>query len=257
MHRTLLPGKPYPLGATATHIGTNFALFSENATGVSVCFFDENGKQVDCVALRERTAFVWHGLIRGIKPGQRYGFRVEGPWEPERGLRFNSNKLLVDPYAKAIPARSTGRRRSFLTTWSGDDPTTMDTQDAAGVPKSVVIEPRFDWEGDCRPQTPLADSVIYEVHVKGFSKRNPDVPENLRGTYAGLAHESSIDYLKKLGVTAVELLPIHHFIDEGHLVDKGLSDYWGYNTLGYLRSHVALQLLAATRAARCASSKRW
>jgi glycogen operon protein len=234
MHRTLLPGKPYPLGATATHIGTNFALFSENATGVSVCFFDENDKQVDCVALRERTAFVWHGLVRGIKPGQRYGFRVEGPWEPERGLRFNSNKLLVDPYAKAIAGEVDWKAPIFpYDVATGNDLTRDDRDSAAGVPKSVVIDPRFDWEGDCRPETPLADSIIYEVHVRGFSKLNPAVPENLRGTYAGLACESAIEYLKKLGVTAVELLPVHHFIDEGHLVDRGLRDYWGYNTLGY------------------------
>jgi len=234
MHRTLLPGTPYPLGATATPIGTNFALFSENATGVSVCFFDENSNQIDCVALRERTAFVWHGLVRGIKPGQRYGYRVEGPWEPERGLRFNSNKLLVDPYAKAIAGDVDWKAPIFpYDVATGNDLIRDDRDSAAGVPKSVVIDPRFEWEGDCPLDIPLADSIIYEVNVRGFSKLNPAVPENLRGTYAGLACESSIEYLKKLGVTAVELLPVHHFIDEGHLVDRGLRDYWGYNSLGY------------------------
>jgi glycogen operon protein len=234
MHRTLLPGKPNPLGAAATPIGTNFALFSENATGVSVCFFDENSNQTDCVALRERTAFVWHGLVRGIKPGQRYGYRVEGPWEPEKGLRFNSNKLLVDPYAKAIAGDVDWKAPIFpYDVAAGNDLTRDDRDSAAGVPKSVVIDPRFDWEGDSPPEIPLADSIIYEVHVRGFSKLNPAVPENLRGTYAGLACESSIEYLKKLGVTAIELQPVHHFIDEGHLVDRGLRDYWGYNTLGY------------------------
>ena len=234
MHRTLLPGKPYPLGATPTPIGTNFALFSENATGVSVCFFDENSNQADCVALRERTAFVWHGLVRGIKPGQRYGYRVEGPWEPEKGLRFNSSKLLVDPYAKAIAGEVDWKAPIFpYDVATGNDLTRDDRDSAAGVPKSVVIDAHFDWDGDCPPEIPLADSIIYEVHVRGFSKLNQAVPENLRGSYAGLACEPSIEYLKRLGVTAVELLPVHHFIDEGHLVDRGLRDYWGYNTLSY------------------------
>jgi glycogen operon protein len=234
MHRTLLPGKPNPLGAAATPIGTNFALFSENATGVSVCFFDENSNQTDCVALRERTAFVWHGLVRGIKPGQRYGYRVEGPWEPEKGLRFNSNKLLVDPYAKAIAGDVDWKAPIFpYDVATGNDLARDDRDSAGGVPKSVVIDAQFDWEDDCPLEIPLADSIIYEVHVRGFSRLNQAVPENLRGTYAGLACESSIEYLKKLGVTAIELLPVHHFIDEGHLVDRGLRDYWGYNTLGY------------------------
>jgi isoamylase len=234
MHRTLLPGKPYPLGATPTHIGTNFALFSENATAVSVCFFDEDGNQTDCIALRERTAFVWHGLIRGIAPGQRYGYRVEGPWEPGNGLRFNSSKVLVDPYAKAITGDVDWKAPIFpYDVRTGNDLTRDDRDSAAGVPRSVVIDSHFDWEGDCPPEVPLSDSVIYEVHVRGFSQLCPAVPENLRGTYAGLASDASIDYLKKLGITAVELLPVHHFIDEGHLVDRGLRDYWGYNTLGY------------------------
>ena len=234
MQRTLLPGKPYPLGATSSSLGTNFAVFSENATAVSVCFFDESGKQTDCVALKERTAYVWHGLVRGIKVGQRYGFRVDGPWEPEKGFRFNAAKLLVDPYAKAIAGEVDYKAPIFTYDVASGDDTKKDEQDSAdGVPKSVVIDNKFDWGNDCLPQIPIADSVIYEVHVRGFSKQNPDVPENLRGTYAGLAHDSSINYLRKLGVTAVELLPIHHFIDEGNLLDKGLRDYWGYNTLGY------------------------
>ncbi len=234
MSRTLLPGKPYPLGATAYKRGTNFAIFSEAATRVDVCMFDEDGNQIDCVTLRERTAFVWHGFINGIKPGQLYGLRVDGPWAPEQGHRFNFNKLLVDPYAKAISGDVDWKAPIFPYDLTSGDPNVMDTQDsAAGVPKSVVIDTRFDWTDACKPPTPLPDSVISEVPVKGYSMRNPEVPENLRGTYAGLAHESSIRYLKKLGVTAVELLPIHHFIDEGNLVDKGLKDYWGYNTLGY------------------------
>ena len=234
MVRTLLPGKPYPLGATASIRGTNFALYSENATGVSVCFFDEAGTETDCVVLRERTAFVWHGLVRNIKAGQRYGYRVEGPWEPEHGLRFNAKKLLVDPYAKAISGDVDYKAPIFAYDVQGGDDLKRDDQDsAAGVPKSIVIDNKFNWESDCSPETPLADSIIYEVNVRGYSIANPDVPEAIRGTYAGLASPASIGYLKRLGVTAVELLPVHHFIDEGHLVDRGLRDYWGYNTLGY------------------------
>jgi len=234
MQRTLLPGKPYPLGATPTSQGTNFALYSENATGVRVCLFDDDGKQIDCVELKEQTAFVWHGFLRGIQPGQRYGYRVEGPWEPEKGLRFNANKLLLDPYAKAI-AGEVDHKGPILPydAPSGDDTKFCGIDDADFVPKSVVVDNKFDWGGDCPPETPLSDSIIYEMHVRGFSKRNEDVPKELRGTYAGLAHDASISYLKKLGITAVELLPVHHFIDEGHLLDRGLRDYWGYNTLGY------------------------
>jgi glycogen operon protein len=234
MSRTVLPGKPYPLGATPYKKGTNFALYSGNATGVSVCFFDEKGNQVDCVALKERTAFVWHGMVRGVGPGQRYGYRVEGPWDPENGQRFNSNKLLVDPYAKAIEGDVDWQAPIFAhDSVGGDDLKRDDRDSAAGVPKGIVIDSHYDWEGDCRPDTPLAESIIYELNVRGFSETNPLVPEPLRGTYAGLASEPSIHYLKSLCVTAVELLPVHHFIDEGHLRDRGLRDYWGYNTLGY------------------------
>jgi isoamylase len=234
MSRTLLPGRPYPLGAVARKKGTNFAVYSEGATRVDVCLFDAEGHETDRVLLRERTALVWHGFIRDIKPGQLYGFRVDGPWEPKQGRRFNFNKLLVDPYAKALAGQVDWKAAIFPYDAQSGDPTKMDTKDSAdGVPKSVVIDGSFEWEDDFWPDIPLADSVIYEVHVKGFSYRNPEVPEKLRGTYAGMAHEASINYLTKLGVTAVELLPIHHFIDEGHLVEKGLTDYWGYNTLGY------------------------
>jgi glycogen operon protein len=234
MELTLLPGKPYPLGATSMPLGTNFAVYSENATAVHVCFFDDDGKQTDCIELKEQTAFVWHGLLRNVQPGQRYGYRVHGPWEPEEGLRFNPNKLLVDPYAKAISGEVDHKGPVMpYDTASGDDTRRCDIDDAGFVPKSVVVDSHFDWQGDTRPETPIADSIIYEMHVHGFSKRNPNVPEPLRGTYAGLAHDASIAYLKKLGITAVELLPVHHFIDEGHLLDRGLRDYWGYNTLGY------------------------
>ncbi|WP_245536089.1 glycogen debranching protein [Terriglobus roseus] len=234
MTRTVLPGKPYPLGATASSKGTNFAVYSENATAVSVCFFDEQDNQVDCVALKEKTAFVWHGLVRNIRPGQRYGYRVDGPWEPEQGLRFNKAKVLVDPYAKAITGDIDWKKPVFpYDVMSGDDLKKDDQDSASGVPKSIVIDPHFDWGGDCPPEIPLSDSIIYELNVRGFSMQNTAIEESLRGTYAGLASEPSVKYLKMLGVTAVELLPVHHFIDEGHLVDRELRDYWGYNTLGY------------------------
>jgi isoamylase len=234
MERILLPGKPYPLGATVSESGTNFALYSETGTAVQVCFFDDQGAQTDCIALQEHTAFVWHGFVRGIKAGQRYGYRVDGPWEPEQGQRFNSAKLLVDPYAKAISGQVDDKGPIFpYDQMTGDDLRKSNVNDAASVPKSVVVEDTFNWGNDSLPQTPLSESVIYEMHVRGFSMRNLAIPPKLRGTYAGLAHRSSLDYLKKLGVTAVELLPVHHFIDEGHLLDRGLRDYWGYNTLGY------------------------
>jgi len=234
MKRTLLPGKPYPLGATPGARGTNFALYSEGATKVHVCLFDEAGKQIDCVELKEQTAFVWHGFLRDIQPGQRYGYRVDGPWEPEKGLRFNAKKLLLDPYAKAI-AGEVDHKGPIMPydVQTGDDTKICAIDDADYVAKSVVVDPQFDWGSDAPPETPISDSIIYEMHVRGFSMRNEEVPKELRGTYAGLAHESSVAYLKKLGITAVELLPVHHFIDEGHLLDRGLRDYWGYNTLGY------------------------
>jgi isoamylase len=234
MDRTLLPGRPYPLGATVYSNGTNFAIYSEGAIRVDVCLFDAAGNQTDTITLLERTAYVWHGLIRDIKPGQLYGYRIDGAWDPEKGHRFNSNKLLVDPYAKAISGNVDWHAPIYPFDIASGSDLTFDTQDsAAGVPKCVVINSEFDWGDDCAPETPLANSVIYEAHVRGFSIRNPLVPEEFRGTYAGMAHESSIQYFKKLGVTAVELLPIHHFIDEGRLVNLGLVDYWGYNTLGY------------------------
>jgi isoamylase len=234
MNRTLLPGRPYPLGATCSERGTNFAIYSEGATRVDLAFFDAEGKQTDCVTLRERTAHVWHGLLCGIQAGQLYGYRLHGPWEPDRGHRFNPAKLLVDPYAKAISGKVDWKAPIFGHDAASGDDLKIDSQDsAAGVPKCVVIDPKFDWGEDHPPETPLADSVVYEVHVRGFSIRNPGIPEKLRGTFAGLGHELSIEYFKKLGVTAVELLPTHHFIDEGRLVNEGLTDYWGYNTLGF------------------------
>jgi isoamylase len=234
--RTLLPGKPYPLGAKWDGTGVNFGLYSENATRVQLCLFDLDGTQTDCIDFTETTAFVWHGYIPGIQPGQHYGYRVHGPWDPARGMRFNPAKLLVDPYAQAICGRVNWKEPIFPYVFGGPDADLVrdDRDSAAGVPKCQVVNPYFDWEYDHPPRTPLSDSIIYETHVRGFSIKNPDVPEQLRGTYAGLASPASLRHLKKLGVTAVELMPVHHFVNDSNLVEKGLTNYWGYNTLGYL-----------------------
>jgi isoamylase len=236
MQCTLLPGKPYPLGAKWDGTGVNFALYSENATGVELCLFDQDGTQTDRIALKETTAFVWHGYIPGIQAGQHYGYRVHGPWEPERGMRFNPAKLLVDPYAQAISGRVDWKEAIFPYQFGGENPDLVrdDRDSAPGVPKCIVVNPYFDWENDRPLRTPLSDSIIYETHVRGFSIQNPEVPEPLRGTYAGLASPASVRHLKKLGITAVELMPVHHFVNDSYLVEKGLTNYWGYNTLSYL-----------------------
>src|SRR5580692_11167262 len=236
MECTLLPGKPYPLGAKWDGTGVNFGLYSENATGVELCLFDHDGTQTDRIALKETTAFVWHGYIPGIQAGQHYGYRVHGPWEPERGMRFNPAKLLVDPYAQAISGRVDWKEAIFPYQFGGENPDLVrdDRDSAPGVPKCIVVNPYFDWENDRPLRTPLSDSIIYETHVRGFSIQNPEVPEQLRGTYAGLASPASLRHLKKLGITAVELMPVHHFVNDSHLVENGLTNYWGYNTLSYL-----------------------
>jgi glycogen operon protein len=236
---TLLPGRPYPLGAKWDGTGVNFAIYSEQATCVELCLFNEEGEQVEKIQLPETTAFVRHGYLPGIQPGQRYGYRVHGPWEPEKGLRFNPAKLLVDPYAQAITGRIDWSQAIFPYVFGGDDPDLHrdDRDSAPGIPKSVVVNPYFDWEQDRPLRTPLSDSIIYETHVRGFSIQNPDVPEPLRGTYAGLASPASLRHLKRLGVTAVELMPVHHFVNDSHLVEQGLKNYWGYNTLGYFAPH--------------------
>ncbi len=236
MSRTVLPGRPFPQGATWDGTGVNFSLYSENAARVELCLFDSvDAEQCETIDVPERTAFSWHCYLPGVGPGQLYGYRVHGPYEPERGLRFNPAKLLVDPYATAIAGDVLWDRPIFPYVMGGaeEDKARDDNDDATGMPKGVVTNPYFDWEGDRRPNTPLSESVIYEVHVKGFSQRNPAVPENLRGTYAGLVAPASIAYLKNLGVTAVELLPVHDFLDDKHLIDKGLRNYWGYNTTNF------------------------
>ena len=216
--------------------GVNFSLYSEGAERVQLCLFDTvDASQCETIEVTERTALAWHCYLPGVGPGQLYGYRVHGPYEPERGLRFDPAKLLVDPYAKAVAGSVGWDQPIFPYVMGGadEDKTRDDSDDAAGMPKSIVTNPYFDWDGDRRPNTPLSASVIYEVHVKGFSQRNEAVPEALRGTYAGLVAPSSIKHLKDLGVTAIELLPVHDFLDDKHLVEKGLRNYWGYNTTNF------------------------
>jgi glycogen operon protein len=236
MARPILPGRPYPLGACWDGTGTNFALYSENATRVELCLFDNRLKRErERIEVRENTAFVWHCYVPGVQPGQQYGYRVHGPFEPARGLRFNPAKLLVDPYAKAVTGTIDWTKPIFpYRSGVENADLTLEKHDSApGMPKCVVVNPYFDWDNDHAPRTPLRDSIIYEVHVRGFSKLNEKLPENLRGTYAGLGSPASIRYLKRLGITAVELMPVHHFVDDKALIDKGLRNYWGYNTLNY------------------------
>ena len=234
-------GYPYPLGATWLGNGVNFALFSEMATSVDLCLFDNvDARQENIrVPMTEHTDQVWHVFLPDARPGQLYGYRVSGPYDPKRGLRFNSSKLLLDPYAKAI-AGSVNWADEMFGYVVGDkleDLARDFRDDAWGMPKSVVIDNAFNWRGDKRLGIPLAESSIYEVHVKGFTKLCPNVPENLRGTYAGLGSSAAIDYLKNLGVTAVELLPVHAHIDDKVLIDRNLTNYWGYNTIGFFAPH--------------------
>jgi isoamylase len=246
---TVWPGKPFPLGATWDGEGTNFSLFSENAEHVELCLFDEADNETS-VPLAERMAFNWHCYLPGIGPGQRYAYRVHGPWAPEEGHRFNPHKLLIDPYAKSVegPVRWEAANTLPYVPGGGEaaDLAADDEDDATAIPKCVVIDPSFDWEGDGHLRTPWHDTVIYEVHVKGFTAAHPAVRDDLRGRYAGLASEDAIAHLHSLGVTAVELLPVHHIIDEHHLVQKGLGNYWGYSSIGYLAPH-ALYAATGTR----------
>ncbi|AFY68403.1 isoamylase [Thalassoporum mexicanum PCC 7367] len=261
MYVELWPGKPYPLGATWDGKGTNFAIFSENATAVELCLFDPQGKETR-LFLKEANHFIWSGYLPGIAPGQQYGFRVHGPYAPEHGHRFNPHKLLIDPYARAIAgdviqgeeiygfvvmpepepeielaiaadnAEETNEQEPQLP--PDRDLSFSELDDAHLIPKCVVVDDSFDWGNDRLLRTPADETIIYEMHVKGFTKQNPDIPAKLRGTYAGLAHPTAIAYLQSLGITAVELLPVHHFLKQpGHLVGTGLTNYWGYDSLNY------------------------
>src|SRR5262245_32779131 len=231
------PGRPYPLGATWDGAGVNFALFSEHATKVELCLFDspEAAKESHLIVLPEHTDQVWHCYLPDALPGQLYGYRVHGPYEPARGHRFNPNKVVLDPYAKLI-GRNLRWDDSLFGYKVGDEQADLsfdDRDSAPHAPLGAVIDPAFTWGDDRSPRTPWHKTIIYELHVKGFTQLNPHVPEHLRGSYAGLASESAIKHLTDLGVTAVELLPVHHFLDDRHLVEKGLHNYWGYNTLAY------------------------
>ncbi len=230
------PGKPYPLGATYDDNGVNFSLFSEVSERVQLCLFDEAGHETQ-VDLPERTAFCWHGYLPGLSPGQRYGYRVHGPWDPAQGHRCCPAKLLLDPYAKAIEGHVQWNPAVFPVTQATGDGPPSDSNSAPFIPKSVIVDTQFDWEDEQWPDTPWHETIIYEMHVKGFTARHPDIPEVLRGTYAGLAHPAAVDYLKKLGITAVELLPVHQFIHDKRLADLGLRNYWGYNPIGYFAPH--------------------
>ena len=242
MGREVWPGNPFPLGATWDGRGTNFSLFSEHAEYVELCLFD--GDAEERIALHNHTAHNWHAYLPGVGPGQRYGYRAHGPYEPARGLRFNPFKLLIDPYAKAIEGPIDFYAANVLP--YVPDPEGVrddvdlefdDEDDAGAIPKCVVVDSRFDWEGDRPPQRPWSETVIYETHVKGFTQLRDDLPRELRGTYAGLASDEALGYLKELGVTAIELLPVHHIADESFLHDHGLTNYWGYSTIGYLAPH--------------------
>ncbi|HEX6640163.1 MAG TPA: glycogen debranching protein GlgX, partial [Thermoanaerobaculia bacterium] len=230
------PGKPYPLGATWDGVGTNFSVFSEVAERIELCLFDEHGNETR-IDLPETSAFIFHGYLPNVGAGQRYGFRVHGPWNPDSGHRCNPNKLLLDPYGKAVEGQVKWDEAVFPYRFNEPDTSRNDADSAPFMPKSVVINPYFDWDKDVRPNTPWHQTIIYETHVKGFTMRHPGVPENLRGTYAGMAHPAAIRYLKQLGVTAVELLPVHQFIHANHLLERGLRNYWGYDSISFLAPH--------------------
>jgi isoamylase len=231
----LWPGRPYPLGAAYDGGGTNFSLFSEVADRVELCLFDDDGGETR-ISLDEIDASCWHGYLPTVAPGQRYGYRVHGPWAPQNGQRCNPAKLLLDPYAKAIQGEVSWNQACFPYNF-GDENSRNDDDSAAYVPRSVVHNPYFDWGNDRPPDIQLNESVIYEVHVKGFTARHRGIPEAQRGTYAGLAHPAAIEYLTGLGITAVELLPVHQFIHDAHLAERGLRNYWGYNSIGFLAPH--------------------
>lgn len=236
------PGKPYPLGSLWDGRGVNFALYSENATKIELCLFDKTDpkKETHRINVKERTHDVWHVYLPDIEPGQLYGYRVYGPNDPKNGFRFNPHKLLIDPYAKAISGTIEWHDSLFgyQPGHKDEDLSFNETDSAPYMPKSVVVDENYDWEGDKPLKTPYHKTIIYETHVKGFTQLNPDIPEEIRGTYAGIAHPASIEYLTKLGITAIELMPVHHFITDRHLYENGLTNYWGYNTLGFFAPDV-------------------
>jgi isoamylase len=230
------PGNPYPLGATYDGAGTNFSLFSDVAERVELCLFDERDREIR-IELPEVTGHCWHGYLPDVQPGQRYGFRVHGPWAPEHGHRCNAAKLLLDPYARAIDGDVRWNEAVFPYQIGTGPDARSDEDSAPFMPKCLVQQARFDWGDDRLLNRPWHETIIYELHVKGFTAQHPDVPRTLRGTYAGLAHPASTEYLTRLGITAVELMPVHHFLNDKHLVDLGLRNYWGYNSISFLAPH--------------------
>ena len=233
------PGQPLPLGATFDGLGTCFSVASDIADCVELCLFDKAGVETR-VSLPERSGAYWHGYLSGIEPGQRYGYRVHGPWDPARGQRCNPAKLLIDPYARALDGEFRWGQALFPHTLGGDPNGAPDLEDsAAALPKSVVVSTLFDWGDDRAPRTPWHETVMYELHPRGFTMRHPDVPKELRGTYAGLAHPAVVAHLVALGVTSVELLPVHAFAHDAHLLERGLANHWGYNTVCFFAPHAA------------------
>jgi glycogen operon protein len=229
-------GQPHPLGATWDGLGTNFALYSAHAEGVELCLFNPDGmRELQRIRLVERTDFVWHCYLPGVRPGQLYGWRVHGPYRPDQGLRFNANKLLLDPYARSIkgPLRWSDAHFGYRLGGRREDQAADPRDNARSMPKSCVVDNAFTWGDDRPPRTPWSDTIVYELHVKGFTQRHPGVPDAVRGTYAGLASPAAIEHFKRLGVTAIELLPVHAFVDDRHLVERGLRNYWGYNSIGF------------------------
>jgi isoamylase len=231
-----LPGSAHPLGATWDEEGVNFALFSAHATAVDLCLFDAEGRETRH-PLTEKTAFIWHALLPDVQPGQRYGYRVHGPFDPGQGHRFNPNVVVLDPYAKALDGVENWDAGCFGHDVFKDD-LTPNSQQALGAPRGLVVDTRFDWEGDELPRTPLRRSVIYEAHVRGLTLRHPEIPPELRGTYLGIAHPAITRYLTELGITAIELMPVHAFVDDKSLLEKGLRNYWGYNSIGFFAPDV-------------------
>jgi len=231
------PGSPFPLGATWDGQGVNFAIYAENATGVELCLFNSKDSEGESAKIRveDRTHHVWHVYIPELKPGQLYGYRVHGFYEPQNGHRFNPNKFLLDPYAKAISGKMQWHDSLFgyEVGHPDGDLSFSEVDSAPFMPGAAVIDANFNWEEDKFPRIPYHKTIIYETHVKGFTKLHPQIPENIRGTYSALAHPVIVNYLKELGITAVELMPVHYFVSERHLEEKGKSNYWGYNTIGF------------------------
>ena len=227
------PGEAFPLGATFDGLGTNFSVFSQAAESVELCVFDGAGRETR-YPLPEVDAYCWHGNFEGVEPGDRYGYRVYGPYQPEAGLRCNPAKLLLDPYAKAVDGEVVWGQPPYAYDLRADD-LRIDTSDsAASMPKAIVVDPAFDWGADRPPRTRWADTVIYETHVKGLTLCHPDIPDHQRGTYAAVAHPTMIEHFSRLGITAVELMPVHHFVHDDRLAQLGLRNYWGYNSIAYL-----------------------